>query len=95
MSNKIEIQRTIFQNVGSEEKTYGYRAYDDYGCDYCNTMDEADMKMDPLDFFHKVIDQEYAGEVLTEMVTYVEENGKGLSIDREYFIAEQLGLDGN
>ena len=85
MANNATLQRTIFQNVGSDEKTFGYRIYDDYGQDYCNTMDEADMSLPPLVFFAKVRDTVAVGETFEQIISNLEENEKGITIDGQYF----------
>jgi len=46
MSNHLTFQYTIFENIyptgESMEKNYGYRIYDNYGTEYCNTFESLD-----------------------------------------------------
>lgn len=55
MSNRATLQRTIFVNHPSGDKTYGYRIYDDYEQTYCNILseDDLDMNISPSAFLAK------------------------------------------
>ena len=56
MSNKAIIQRTVFVNHPSGDKSYGYRIYDSYERTYCNSLseDDLDMNISPSSFLAKV-----------------------------------------
>jgi hypothetical protein len=56
MSNKVTIQRTLFTNLPSGEKTFGYRMYDDHGQTYCNTLAGEDMNLTDEEFLAKIVD---------------------------------------
>jgi len=51
--NRPCIQRTVFQNYGSGDESYGYRMYDNHGQTYCNVMDKNDLALPDREFLLK------------------------------------------
>lgn len=51
--NRACLQRTVFVEYKNKEKSFGYRIYDDYSQDYCNTMTEDDLKLSDQEFLDK------------------------------------------
>jgi len=71
--NQPCIQRTIFVNAHCGDKSFGYRIYDDYGQDYCNILDEKDLKLSDQDFLDKA--KESFSEVANSIFDYALEHG--------------------
>jgi hypothetical protein len=86
MSNRVTIQRTKFTNYDTDEKSFGYRLYDDYGQSYSNIMDERELKSSDEDFFNLVCDS--ADEVGDAMISHALEHG--IYIDSNWYEANQL-----
>ena len=64
-SNRACIQRTIFINANSGEKSFGFRIYGDYGQSYCNGMTEAETKLPDQRFLDKA--KEYFDDVASSI----------------------------
>lgn len=56
MSNRVTLQRTVFCNYNTRDKTFGFRIYDDMGQTYGNYMEEKELKKSDKDFFNYVCD---------------------------------------
>lgn len=84
MSNRVTLQRTVFQNVrqdGTEaEKSFGYRMYDDYGQTYDNTLEAEQVQVSDEELLRYVRDN--GNEMTDEMISFLRDSdGHGLYID--------------
>lgn len=86
MSNIATIQPTVFQNHGTEDKTFGVRVYDNYGQCYDNTWDS--IPDDDLEILQMVIDNE--NEVMIGIIDYVLEHCTSIYIGEEIYEWEQI-----
>lgn len=86
MSNRACIQRTIFVNHGSNEKTYGFRIYDDCGQDYCNSMLENDLNLPEKEFLQKA--KLHFSEVANSIFDFALGTG-GIYIDDNWYILDK------
>ena len=87
--NRPCIQRTIFVDAHNGDKSFGYRIYDDHGQDYCNTLDENDLKLPDQDFLHKA--KENFSEVADSIFDYALEHG--IYVDDEWYHFDLEGKD--
>lgn len=91
MSNKATIQRTTFIDHPSEEKSYGFRIYDDNGQSYCNTLKENIFSMSPQEFLDHIQLEIDADPVALSIFDFALE--RGIYID-EYWYKFDLTNDG-
>lgn len=92
MSNQVTIQPTKFEDVRTGDVTYGFRAYDDYGQSYGNTMDS--ISDDDLEFLREVCEKYYSvlgDQYLVSLLDSVVEMEKGLYIGDTYYEYAQIG----
>ena len=82
MSNRATIQRTVFQNYGDIQETYGYRAYDDYGQAYGNCFEKADLDASDEDFIRQVNAQ--SDETVGAILCHCLEFEQGIYIDGDW-----------
>ena len=87
MSNRVTLQRTVFNNYGTEEKTFGFRLYDDFGQTYGNMMAEKDLELKDEAFFNKVCN-ENAGDNADVMIDWALEHG--IYIDDNWYEGKEL-----
>lgn len=88
MSNRATIQRTVFVDFQTDEKSFGYRIYDDHGQSYCNVMEEADLKLGAEDFLRKA--QDTFDETANSIFDSALDNG--IYIDSDWY---RFKLDGD
>lgn len=81
MSNIATIQPTIFQNHGTENKTYGVRVYDNYGQAYDNTWDS--IPDDDMEILRLIKDND--NEIISAIIDFVVEEEEGIMIGEEYY----------
>jgi len=86
MSNTATIQPTIFQNHGTEQKTYGVRVYDNYGQCYDNTW--VSIPDDDLEILQMVIDND--NETMVAIIDFMLENCSSIMIGSEYYEWEEI-----
>ncbi len=86
MSNRVTLEPTTFVNVRTGHVTYGYRAHDDYGQTYYNCWDS--IPGDNLALLALAIED--ADDFLTDMLSYVVENEKGITIGDNYYSYEEI-----
>ena len=86
MSNSVCIEPCEFFNVRSGERTYGYRAYDDYEKTYDNNWDK--IPDDDLEVLDKAMEE--PDDILQGMLDYCQEEEKGIYIGSEYCDWEQI-----
>ena len=91
MSNRITIQRTVFKNFNTENETYGYRIYDDYGQSYSNIMDLDELKLNDNDFIHAAHDM--FDDISNAMFEFALEQGH-ITIDDTYYNINLNGDEG-
>ena len=48
------IQKTVFESFPEKNRTFGYIIYDDFNSDFCDVLEEGDLKLDDADFFAKI-----------------------------------------
>ena len=56
MSNISYITRTEFRNYGTNEVSYGYRIWDNYGQHYSNNFIKEDLEVSAEEFLEKIVD---------------------------------------
>lgn len=88
--NTINIQRTTFIDHPSQEKSIGYRYYDDYASGYQNFETESIFAMDDLTFLAHV--RKEAPEALREMLSFAAENEKGVYIDGKFYDWDEVNV---
>ena len=88
MSNKVHIQPTVFENYLSGEKSYGYRAYDDEGMEYCNHWDKKDLDASPLDILEHVSKE--ASPCVSDMLAFVLEFEHGIFIGDSWYRWDEI-----
>lgn len=88
MSNTLNIVATEFRNRHSEESTYGFRIYDDYGQTYCNLLTEEEFKSDDLDLFQIVL--ENLDDTSRSMIDGVKELSEGVYINGSFYENKDL-----
>lgn len=95
MSNRVTIQRTTFTPYNGGEASFGYRAYDDHGQTYDNTLSEEQMKLSDEEFFRYVVD--YGDTLAQDMISFLLEYDNGLYIDDTWYdydwVKKQLDKD--
>lgn len=85
--NRPCVQRTVFQDFGKEEKTYGFRIYDDHGQSYGNMMKEEDLKLSDQEFLELAVDLfDDAGTAIFDFALE-----RGIYVDDHWY---QFDLDG-
>lgn len=90
MSNKPEIQNTMFVNLNPDgskagEVSYGVRVYDDYESHYNNTMETSTLPTTPEEALRVI--SEMSPEIYDSIVS---EDGGGF-----FFCNEWVKVDGN
>ena len=48
------IQKTGFESFPEKIRTFGYVIYDDFGSDFCDTLEEADLRLADVNFLTMV-----------------------------------------
>jgi len=90
MSNRATIQRTIFVNHPSGDKTYGYRMYDSYEQMYYNSLseDDLDMNISPSAFLDKAKEtfDDTADSIFDDAIIH-----GGIYIDDNWYKLTKLG----
>jgi len=85
MSNTLDIQVTEFishNNDGTQESSFGYRIYDSYGADYCNTFETLEEAMDYVcvENLEKILQASEAfADNLPELFTAIYINGEDVT----------------
>ena len=88
--NRACIQRTVFIDHPTGEKSFGYRMYDDHGQTYCNTLSEAIMQMSPQAFLDSA--QPTFDDVATAIYDHALE--RGLYVDDSWYHFNLEGKNG-
>lgn len=88
MSNRASIQRTVFNDYGSQNKSYGYLFWDDYGHAYGDVMEEADLKLPDEDFLRTA--SKNFDSATMELLDAALDNG-GISIDGHWYKFDRSG----
>ena len=86
MSNLATIQPTIFQNHGTEDKTFGVRVYDNYGQTYDNTWEL--IPDDDMEIFALCMQSDDA--VIVGIIEFLQEQGQGIMIGQEFYEWDQI-----
>ena len=86
MSNQATIQPTVFQNHGTEDKTFGVRVYDNYGQTYDNTWGL--IADDDMEIFALCMESD--DEVIVGIIEFIQEHGRGVTIGQEYYEWDQI-----
>ena len=79
--NRPCIQRTVFENYGIGDKSFGFRFYDDHEQTYNNTMQEADLKLLDEDFLRRA--QQHFDKVALDLFDFCLEHG--LYVDDNWY----------
>jgi hypothetical protein len=87
--NRVCIEPTRFTDVRTGAESFGFRAWDDYGQTYGNTMTK--IPNDDLEFLELVLENS-DDEVLGDMIDYCLEYEKGIYIGPLYYDWDKVGL---
>jgi hypothetical protein len=86
MSDTLTLEPTEFTNLRTGHKTLGWRAYDDYGNTYNNTLESIpDSDLELLDL---ALDAD--NEVFSAMLDSLVANEGGMTISGEFYDWEQI-----
>jgi hypothetical protein len=88
MSNTVGIQPTIFEDLPNGEKSYGFRIYDDYDCDYNNLWNWEDLGLAPLELLKKV--RREASERTQALLDFVVQDQRGIYLAGIWYTWEEI-----
>ena len=84
MNNHINLVSTIFEDVTTNNISYGYRFFDDYNAEYCDQLSQP--ITDELDLLAAVFN--YSND--SSILEYIEENEVGIMINGTWYDFDEI-----
>jgi len=92
MSNRVNIIATKFEDISTSDRetTFGYRAFDDGGQVYCNTLTEEQASLPDLELLRLICSEDFLNDELSAMLQFTRDEKTGITINGNWHLWDEI-----